>query len=480
MTEKTVRTRYAPSPTGFMHVGNLRTALYEYLVAKSQNGKFVLRIEDTDRERLVEGAVDVIYDTMKLAGLKHDEGPDIGGDFGPYVQSERKDMYLPYAEQLIKEGKAYRCFCTKERLEKLQEDSVGGGYDRHCRNLPQEEIDRLLAEGTPYVIRQKMPLEGTTTFHDEVYGDITVENSTLDDQILIKTDGMPTYNFANVVDDHTMGITHVVRGNEYLSSAPKYNLLYEAFGWEVPTYIHCSPVMKDQTTKLSKRNGDASFEDLLAKGYLKDAVVNFIALLGWAPKGEQEIFSLDELVKEFDISGISKSPAIFDPIKLKAINAAYIRKMTPEEFLEYITPYIRQTVKREDIDLPLLASVLQPRTELFTDIPEQVDFIDELPDYDTSMFCHKKMKTNEETSLEALKAILPVLEGVDDWTVENIHTALFDLIAKLGVKNGWLLWPLRTAVSGKQFTPGGGVELCAILGKEDSIARIKKGIEKLS
>ncbi len=481
---KRVRTRFAPSPTGYMHIGNLRTALYTYLIAKKNGGDFILRIEDTDQERYVEGAVDVIYNTLRLTGLNWDEGPDIGGPVGPYIQSQRMGMFKDYALKLIESGHAYYCFCDKERLDevkKIQEAShIAPMYDRHCRNLSKEEVQEKLDAGIPYVIRQKMPLEGTTTFHDEVYGDITVENSTLDDQILIKTDGMPTYNFANVVDDHTMGITHVVRGNEYLSSAPKYNLLYEAFGWEVPTYIHCSPVMKDQTTKLSKRNGDASFEDLLAKGYLKDAVVNFIALLGWAPKGEQEIFSLDELVKEFDISGISKSPAIFDPIKLKAINAAYIRKMTPEEFLEYITPYIRQTVKREDIDLPLLASVLQPRTELFTDIPEQVDFIDELPDYDTSMYCHKKMKTNEETSLEALKAILPVLEGIDDWTVESIHTALFDLIAKLGVKNGWLLWPLRTAVSGKQFTPGGGVELCAILGKEDSIARIKKGIEKLS
>jgi len=481
---KRVRTRFAPSPTGYMHIGNLRTALYTYLIAKKNGGDFILRIEDTDQERYVEGAVDVIYNTLRLTGLNWDEGPDIGGPVGPYIQSQRMGMFKDYALKLIESGHAYYCFCDKERLDevkKIQEAShIAPMYDRHCRNLSKEEVQEKLDAGIPYVIRQKMPLEGTTTFHDEVYGDITVENSTLDDQILIKTDGMPTYNFANVVDDHTMGITHVVRGNEYLSSAPKYNLLYEAFGWEVPTYIHCSPVMKDQTTKLSKRNGDASFEDLLAKGYLKDAVVNFIALLGWAPKGEQEIFSLDELVKEFDISGISKSPAIFDPIRIKEINAAYIRKMTPEEFLEYITPYIRQTVKREDIDLPLLASVLQPRTELFTDIPEQVDFIDELPDYDTSMYCHKKMKTNEETSLEALKAILPVLEGVDDWTVENIHTALFDLIAKLGVKNGWLLWPLRTAVSGKQFTPGGGVELCAILGKEDSIARIKKGIEKLS
>ena len=481
---KRVRTRFAPSPTGYMHIGNLRTALYTYLIAKKNNGDFILRIEDTDRERYVEGAVDVIYDTLRMTGLKWDEGPDIGGPVGPYVQSERMGMFKDYALKLVESGHAYYCFCDKDRLDelkKIQEAShIAPMYDRHCRNLSKEEVQEKLDAGIPYVIRQKMPLEGTTTFHDEVYGDITVDNSTLDDQILIKTDGMPTYNFANVVDDHTMGITHVVRGNEYLSSTPKYNLLYEAFGWDIPKYIHCSPVMKDQTTKLSKRNGDASFEDLLKKGYLKEAVVNFIALLGWAPKGEQEIFTLDELVQEFDISGISKAPAIFDPIKLKAINAEYIRRMTPEHFLEVITPYIRQSVKREDIDIKVLASVLQPRTELFTDVPEQVNFIDKLPEYDTAMYCHKKMKTNLETSLEALKAVLPVLENLQEWNVESIHKALFDLVAELGVKNGWLLWPVRTAVSGKQFTPGGAVELCDILGKEDSIARIKKGIELLS
>lgn len=481
---KRVRTRFAPSPTGYMHIGNLRTALYTYLIAKKNNGDFILRIEDTDRERYVEGAVDVIYDTLRMTGLKWDEGPDIGGPVGPYVQSERMGMFKDYALKLVESGHAYYCFCDKDRLDelkKIQEAShIAPMYDRHCCNLSKEEVQEKLDAGIPYVIRQKMPLEGTTTFHDEVYGDITVDNSTLDDQILIKTDGMPTYNFANVVDDHTMGITHVVRGNEYLSSTPKYNLLYEAFGWDIPKYIHCSPVMKDQTTKLSKRNGDASFEDLLKKGYLKEAVVNFIALLGWAPKGEQEIFTLDELVQEFDISGISKAPAIFDPIKLKAINAEYIRRMTPEHFLEVITPYIRQSVKREDIDIKVLASVLQPRTELFTDVPEQVDFIDKLPEYDTAMYCHKKMKTNLETSLEALKAVLPVLENLQEWNVESIHKALFDLVAELGVKNGWLLWPVRTAVSGKQFTPGGAVELCDILGKEDSIARIKKGIELLS
>ncbi|MDE5917016.1 MAG: glutamate--tRNA ligase [Oscillospiraceae bacterium] len=479
-----VRTRFAPSPTGYMHIGNLRTALYTYLIAKKNGGDFILRIEDTDRERYVEGAVEVIYNTLRQAGLKWDEGPDIGGDYGPYVQSERMGMFKEYALKLVENGNAYYCFCDKDRLDevrKIQEAShIPPMYDRHCRDLSKEEIEEKLAAGIPYVIRQKMPLEGTTTFHDEIYGDITVENSTLDDQILIKTDGMPTYNFANVVDDHTMGITHVVRGNEYLSSAPKYNLLYEAFGWEVPVYIHCAPVMKDHTTKLSKRNGDASFEDIVAKGYLPEAVVNFIALLGWAPKGEEEIFDLNELAENFDLSGISKSPAIFDPVKLKAVNAAHIKKLSPEKFLELALPYIKQSVKREDVDLNVLAAMIQSRTELFTDIPEMIDFIDALPEYDTAMYCHKKMKTNEKTSLEALKAALPVLEALDVWTEEAIHKALFDLIAKLEVKNGWLLWPVRTAVSGKQFTPGGGVELCHLLGKEETLSRIRSGIEKLS
>ena len=485
--EKRVRTRFAPSPTGYMHIGNLRTALFAYLIAKKQDGDFILRIEDTDQERYVEGAVDVIYDTLRVAGLNWDEGPDIGGPVGPYVQSERMGMFKSYAEELVKTGHAYYCFCGKECLEevrKIQEAShIAPMYDRHCRNLSPEEIQEKLDAGVPYVIRQKMPLEGTTTFHDDIYGDVTVENSTLDDQILIKTDGMPTYNFANVVDDHLMGITHVVRGNEYLSSAPKYNLLYQAFGWEVPEYVHCAPVMKDKTHKLSKRNGDASFQDLMAKGYLPEAVINFIALLGWAPSGEyneQEIFSLDELKKAFEISGISKAPAIFDDQKLRAINGAYVHKMDPEEFAKAAEPYIHQVVKRTDIDLPLLCSVLQNRTEVFSDIPEQVDFIDALPEYDVEMYRHKKMKTTPETALEALKAVVPVLEGIDQWDVEHIHEALFAKIAELGVKNGWMLWPVRTAVSGKQFTPGGGVELCAILGKQDTMDRIQKGIGKLS
>ena len=483
---KKVRTRCAPSPTGYMHIGNLRTALFTYLIAKQNGGDFILRIEDTDQERYVEGAVEVIYKTLKDIGLNWDEGPDIGGPVGPYVQSERMGMFKKYAEELVEKGEAYYCFCDKERLEEVKAIQEASGimpmYDRHCRNLSKEEVQAKLDAGTPYVIRQKVPLDGEVTFHDVLYGDITVDCSTLDDQILIKTDGMPTYNFANVVDDHLMGITHVVRGNEYLASAPKYNLLYKAFGWEVPEYIHVEHIMKDKQHKLSKRDGDASYEDLMKKGYLKEAVINYIALLGWAPKGENEIFSLEELIKEFDINGLSKSPAIFDPMKLKAINGKYIKALTPEKFAEYAIPYIKQSVKREDVDLNEISGLLQARTELFTDIPEAVDFIDTLPEYDIALYTHKKMKTNPENSLDSLKAVLPVLEAIDesDWTIDNIHEKLFELIAEKGVKNGIILWPLRVAVSGKSFTPGGGIEICHIIGKTDSIERIKKGIEKLS
>ena len=481
-----VRTRFAPSPTGYMHIGNLRTALYTYIIAKKEGGDFILRIEDTDRERYIEGATEVIYQTLRDCGLNWDEGPDIGGPAGPYIQSERMGMFKQYAVKLVEKGEAYYCFCDKERLEELKAIQEASGimpmYDRHCRNLSKEEVQKKLDEGVPYVIRQKVPLEGEVTFHDELYGDITVPCSTLDDQILIKTDGMPTYNFANVVDDHLMGITHVVRGNEYLASAPKYELLYKAFGWEVPKYIHVEHIMKDKQHKLSKRDGDASYQDLMEKGYLSAAVLNYIALLGWAPKGEQEIFSLEELIDEFDISGLSKSPAIFDPLKLKAINGEYIRRLSLDEFISYAEKYIRQAVKREDIDIKKIASLLQPRTELFTEIPEQVDFIDKLPEYDNVLYCHKKMKTNEENSLESLKSILPVLENIGeaDWTEENIHEKLFALIAEKGVKNGIILWPLRVAVSGKSFTPGGGIELAVILGREETLARVKKGIEKLS
>ncbi len=485
MAERKVRTRFAPSPTGYMHVGNLRTALYAYLTARAHDGKFLLRIEDTDQSRQVEGAIDIIYNTLKETNLLWDEGPDVGGDYGPYIQSERKGLYKEYVDQLIESGHAYRCFCTKERLEEVNKIKAASGqptgYDRHCRNLSQEEIDANLAAGIPYVVRQKIPEGGKTSFNDMVYGVIEVDNAELDDQVLVKQDGMPTYNFANVVDDHLMEINPVIRGSEYLASTPKYNLLYQAFGWDIPDYVHCPPVMKDAQHKLSKRNGDASYEDLIAAGYLKEAVVNYIALLGWNPQGEQEKFSLEELVKEFDPSRISKSPAIFDMQKLRHLNAEYIRDMSVEQFLETAKPYIAQTVKG-DCNLMLLAEVLQKRCEILTDIPEQVDFIDEMPEYDIDMYNNKKMKTNPENSKTSLEAVLPVLEAISeaDWTMENIHEKLFALIAQMEVKNGIVLYPLRVALSGKAFTPGGGIELAVILGKEKTISRLKAAIAKLA
>ena len=479
-----VRTRFAPSPTGFMHVGNLRTALYEYLVAKSMDGTFVLRIEDTDQERYVEGAVDVIYKTLKTAGLKHDEGPDIGGDYGPYVQSERKDMYLPYAEQLIKEGKAYRCFCTKERLEKIQSETVGGGYDRHCRDLPEDEIQRLLDAGTPYVIRQKMPTEGSTTFTDAVFGDITVENTELQDQILIKQDGYPTYNFANVIDDHTMGITHVVRGSEYLSSTPKYNLLYEAFGWEIPTYIHL-PLINGKNddgtvSKLSKRHGSTGFEDLISEGYLPEAIINYISLLGWCPKDNQEIFTLDELCKAFDISGISKSPSVFDYDKLEWFNGEYIKAMTDEEFAAVADPYFEKALGDSALDRVKIAAILKQRTTKLSDIPEKIDFFRELPEYDRELFVNKKSKTNLENAPVMLKAVYDELSALNSWDSDSIHDALIGLAEKLGVKNGTVMWPARIAVAGKTVTPGGAIEILDILGRDESLRRMAIGLEKLA
>lgn len=479
---KTVRTRYAPSPTGFMHVGNLRTALYEYLIAKSQGGKFILRIEDTDQQRYVEGAVDVIYDTLKTAGITHDEGPDIGGDYGPYVQSERRGMYLPYAEQLIKEGKAYRCFCSKERLESLQEDAVGGGYDRHCRDLKQEEVARLLEEGVPYVIRQKMPLTGSTTFEDAVYGSITVENSELQDQILIKTDGYPTYNFANVIDDHSMGITHVVRGSEYLSSTPKYNLLYEAFGWDIPTYIHLPLIMgKDEegnVSKLSKRHGSTGFTDLIDDGYLPQAVINYIALLGWCPKDNQELFTLKELEQSFCIDGISKSPAVFDYDKLSWFNGEYIKAMTAEQFAQTAKPYFEQAFGGKPFDSLKLAGILQQRVTQLTQIPEMVAFFAQQPEYDKELFVNKKSKTTLENSPVMLGAVINALEALESWDHESIHDCLITLAQTLEVKNGTVMWPARIAVSGKTVTPGGAVEILDILGREESLKRMRQGLAK--
>ena len=476
-----VRTRFAPSPTGYMHVGNLRTALYTYLIARHAGGKFILRIEDTDQGRYVEGAVDVIYSTMRACGLTHDEGPDVGGPVGPYVQTERRGLYKEYAELLIARGHAYRCFCDKDDAaeENVSDGTVIHKYDGRCSRLSEEEIAANLAAGKPYVIRQKIPREGKTTFHDEIFGDITVDNDTLDDQVLIKRDGLPTYNFANVIDDHLMGITHVVRGSEYLSSTPKYNLLYEGFGWEIPKYIHCSPVMRDQHNKMSKRHGDPSYEDLIAQGYLSEAVVNYVALLGWAPGGEREIYSLPELVEAFDIKGISKSPAIFDIDKLKYFNSAYIRAMTPEQFAAVAAPYIRQTVKNPTIDPAQIAPLLQQRCEVLTDIPEKVDFFDALPEYDIALYTNKKSKTDPAVSLEMLKTVRPLLAELPAWDDETLLAAMKDLAERLEVKNAKVMWPVRIAVSGRAETPGGAVEICRILGRDETLRRIDAGIAKL-
>jgi glutamyl-tRNA synthetase len=475
-----VRTRFAPSPTGYMHVGNLRTALYTWLIARHAGGTFILRIEDTDQGRLVEGATDVIYRTMAECGLTHDEGPDVGGPVGPYIQSERRDLYLPYAKLLVEKGAAYYCFCEKAESEEDSGDFSRG--DDPCRNLSPEEVQANLDAGKPWVIRQRIPHEGTTTFHDVSFGDITVENKTLDDQVLLKRDGLPTYNFANVIDDHLMGITHVVRGSEYLSSAPKYNLLYEAFGWDIPTYVHCSPVMRDQHNKMSKRHGDPSYEDLRDQGYLTAAILNYVALLGWAPKGElgeQEIFSLEELVKAFDIAGISKSPAIFDIDKLTYFNATYLRAMAPEAFAKVAEPYIRQSVKNPAIDASAVAALLQARCEKLTEIPEKVDFFDALPDYDAALFTNKKSKTDSEVSARMLRSAIPALEALDTWTQDSVHDCLIGLAESLGVKNATLMWPVRIAAAGKQVTPGGAVEICHILGKDEVLRRLRLGLEKL-
>ncbi len=479
-----VRTRFAPSPTGRMHVGNLRTALYAYLIAKHEGGDFLLRIEDTDQERLVEGAVDIIYRTLAKTGLVHDEGPDKDGGVGPYVQSERQasGIYLEYAKKLIEKGEAYYCFCDRERLESLKQEVAGKEisiYDKHCLQLSREEVEEKLSAGVPYVIRQNNPQTGTTTFHDEIYGDITVDNAELDDMILIKSDGYPTYNFANVVDDHLMGITHVVRGNEYLSSSPKYNRLYEAFGWEVPVYVHC-PLITDEThKKLSKRCGHSSYEDLIEQGFLTEAVVNFVALLGWSPEDNQEIASLSELVEKFDYRHMSKSPAVFDYGKLKWMNGEYIKAMDFEAFYEKALPIMKEVITR-DCDFRKIAQMVKTRIEVFPDIRDHIDFFEAVPEYDVSMYTHKKMKTNGETSLAVLKEVLPLLEAQEDYSNDALYAMLSAYVAEKGYKNGYVMWPIRTAASGKQMTPCGATEILEILGKEESISRIRKAIEKLS
>ena len=483
-----VRTRFAPSPTGRMHVGNLRTALYAYLIAKHEGGDFILRIEDTDQERYVEGAVDIIYRTLQETGLIHDEGPDKDKGVGPYVQSERQaaGIYLEYAKKLIDKGEAYYCFCDEDRLKSLKQTiTLEDGsqkditvYDKHCLHLSKEEVEKNLAEGKPYVIRQNNPTTGTTTVHDEIYGDITVDNSELDDMILIKSDGYPTYNFANVVDDHLMGITHVVRGNEYLSSSPKYNRLYDAFGWEVPVYIHCPLITNEEHQKLSKRSGHSSFEDLVEQGFVNEAIVNFVALLGWSPESNEEIFTLDELVKVFDYHRINKSPAVFDYGKLKWMNGEYIHKMSPEAFFEKAEPYLKQYVKGS-YDLHKIAEMVQGRIETFPEIEEHVDFINGVLDYDVDMYTHKKMKTDPVISLEVLKAVLPLLQETEDYSNDALFELLKNFAAEHGWKNGQVMWPIRTALSGKMSTPGGATQLLELFGKEESEKRLEAAIKKL-
>lgn len=480
----TVKTRFAPSPTGRMHVGNLRTALYAYLIAKHEDGKFMLRIEDTDQERFMEGALDIIYRTLEKTGLVHDEGPDKDGGVGPYVQSERQaqGLYLKYAKQLIEQGDAYYCFCDKERLESLKTEVAGKEitiYDKHCLHLSKEEIEANLAAGKPYVIRINMPTEGVTTFHDELYGDITVENNELDDMILIKSDGYPTYNFANVIDDHLMGITHVVRGNEYLSSAPKYNRLYEAFGWEVPKYVHCPLITNEDHQKLSKRCGHSSYEDLIEQGFLSEAIVNFVALLGWSPASDEEIFSLDELVKEFDYHRISKSPAVFDMVKLRWMNGEYMKKMDDDKFYEMALPYLKEVITK-DLDFHKIAAMVKTRIEVFPDIKDHVDFFEKVPEYDSSMYVHKKMKTTQETSLQVLKEVTPLLQAQEDFSNDALFEMLSAYAKEHGYKVGYVMWPIRTALSGKQMTPAGATEILEVLGKEESLLRIQAAIEKLS
>ena len=476
------RTRFAPSPTGYMHVGNLRTALYTWLIARRYGGKFILRIEDTDQGRLIEGATDVIYRTMAECGLTHDEGPDVGGPVGPYIQSQRRDLFGKYAKLLCKKGGAYYCFCQKSD-EDPSEAATGKEIKQHvcaCRDLPLAEAEARVAAGEPFVIRQRIPQEGTTTFHDVSFGDITVENKELEDQVLLKSDGLPTYNFANVVDDHLMGITHVVRGSEYLSSAPKYNLLYEGLGWDVPSYVHCSPVMRDAHNKMSKRHGDPSYEDLVAQGFLTEAIVNYVALLGWAPGGEREIYSLPELVEAFDIKGISKSPAIFDIDKLKYFNSEYIRAMTPEQFAAVAVPYIRQAVKNPAIDPAQIAPLLQQRCEVLTDIPEKIGFFAALPDYDTELFVHKKSKCDRTVALQMLEELLPGFEALPAWDHDSLYGFMTEKAAALGVKSATVMWPVRIAAAGKAVTPGGAVEICRILGKDETLRRIHVALEKLA
>ena len=479
-----VRTRFAPSPTGFMHLGGVRTALYEYLFAKKHSGKFILRIEDTDQERYVEGATDIIYDTLRECGLNWDEGPDVGGPAGPYIQSERKHLYLPYAKQLVESGHAYYCFCTKEELAERREAAEARGevfkYDKHCLHLTKDEVESKLAAGIPYVIRLNAPTEGETTYHDLVFGDITMPNDTLDDMVLIKADGMPTYNFANVIDDHLMGISHVMRGTEYLSSTPKYNLLYQAFGWDIPEYIHLPPVMRDSQHKLSKRDGDAYYSDYIEKGFLTEALINYLALVGWNPGDDREFFTLDELVQAFDVKGINRAPGIFDPEKLRWFNFEYIRKLPFDDYLQKVTPWFDKVLSADRFDYRRLAELMQDRTETFGEVPDKVRFLSMQPEYDNELFVNKKQKSTLESSLQALQMLEPILASLPEWTETVLHDTVIQAIADHGLKNATVLWPMRIAISGQLSTPGGAFEIAYLLGREETMARLHAAIAKLS
>ena len=474
-----VRTRFAPSPTGFMHIGNLSTCLYAYLYAKKNGGTFVLRIEDTDQERYVEGAVDVIYSTLKKAGIEHDEGPDKDGGYGPYIQSERKSLYLDYAKELVEKGGAYYCFCTKERLDTLKDDKGIAKYDKHCLSLSKEEVKRRLDAGESYVIRQNIPADGVSEYEDMVFGHISVPNEDMEDNILIKSDGMPTYNFANVVDDHLMGINYVIRGVEYLSSTPKYNLMYDSFGWERPRYMHLSPIMKDAQRKLSKRYGDANFEDFIEKGYLPEAIVNYIALLGWSPKGNEEKLTMEQLIEEFDVEGISKSPSIFDEAKMRWLNGEYVKNMSVEQFVQVAKPFFDKSKVKDKYDYRALAKLLIPRVEVLGEIPEKVDFLEEFGEYDTEMFEHKKMKITKEIALNNLLAIEEELKDFQEWTDEPLKQKVMALAEKLGCKSGQMFLPLRLALTAAQTTPGGATEMAELLGKSESMRRLRFSIELL-
>ena len=477
-----VRTRFAPSPTGFMHLGGLRTALYNYLYAKKMGGKFILRIEDTDQERFVEGATQVIYDTLKGCGMNWDEGPDIGGPCGPYVQSERKNIYLPYAKQLVESGHAYYCFCTKEELDERRAAAEARGevfkYDKHCLNLSKAEVEEKLQSGIPYVIRQNTPTTGVSTYHDMVFGEISMPNDTLDDMVLIKADGMPTYNFANVIDDHLMGITHIMRGMEYLSSTPKYDLLYEAFGWEIPKYIHLPTVMRDAKHKLSKRDGDAYYSDFIEKGYLKEALINYLALVGWNPGDEREFFTMDELIEAFDIKGLNKAPGIFDMDKLTWFNAEYIRRLPFEEYLAMVSPWFDEALAGKNIDYKRLAELMQGRTEVFNRVPDMVRFLAQVPEYELSLYENKKQKSSLESSTQALAFCKPILESIDNWTEQVLHDTLIEKISAAGMKNGTVLWPLRIALSGLMSTPGGAIEIAWLIGKKETLSRIDDAMRR--